>query len=74
MARPVPCARWLAGRRAPRDRWIGWHRKEMFRRLHLVANNTHFVVLGERGVLANLGSWMMAAMLRRISADWQAPT
>ena len=43
----------------------------MFRRLHLVANNTRFVVLGERGCLANLGSWMMAAMLRRISADWQ---
>ena len=39
---------------------------------HLVANNTRFVMLGERGVLANLGSWMMAAMLRRISADWQA--
>ena len=37
-----------------------------------MANNTRFVMLGERGVLANLGSWMMAAMLRRISADWQA--
>ena len=50
---------------------IGWHRKEMFGRLHLLANNTRFVVLGERGVFANLASWMMSAMLRRLSADWQ---
>ena len=33
---------------APRDRWIGWRRTEMFQRLHLVANNTQFVVPGER--------------------------
>ena len=44
----------------------------MFRRLHLIANNTRFVVLGERGALTNLGSWMMSAMLRRLSDDWQA--
>ena len=57
---------------APRDRWIGWRTKELFRRLHLVANNSRFVVLGERGVFANLASWMMSAMLRRLSDDWQA--
>ena len=57
---------------APRDRWIGWRTKELFRRLHLIANNTRFVVLGERGVFANLASWMMSAMLRRLSDDWQA--
>ena len=56
---------------APRDRWIGWRRPEMFRRLHLVANNTRFVVLGQRGVFPNLASRMMAAMLRQLSADWQ---
>ena len=66
-------AGWQAGalKCRPRDRWIGWHRKEMFGRLHLLANNTRFVVLGERGVFANLASWMMSAMLRRLSADWQ---
>ena len=66
-------AGWQAGalKCRPRDRWIGWRRKEMFGRLHLLANNTRFVVLGERGVFANLASWMMSAMLRRLSADWQ---
>ena len=57
---------------APQDRWIGWRTKELFRRLHLIANNTRFVVLGERGVFANLASWMMSAMLGRLSDDWQA--
>ena len=54
---------------APRDRRIGWRKQELFKRLHLIANNTRFVVLGERGVFANLASWMMNAMLRRLSDD-----
>ena len=56
---------------APRDRWIGWRGKKMFKRLHLIANNTRFLVLGERGVFANLGSCMLSALLRRLSDDWQ---
>ena len=56
---------------APRDRWIGWRGKKMFRRLHLVANNTRFVVLGESRAFPNLGSYMMSAMLRWLSDDWQ---
>ena len=56
---------------APRDRWIGWRGKTMFKRLHLIANNTRFLVLAERGVFANLGSCMLGAMLRRLSDDWQ---
>ena len=55
---------------AARDRWIGWRGKKMFKRLHLIANNTRFLVLGERGVFANLASCMMSAMLRRLSDDW----
>ena len=55
---------------AARDRWIGWRGKKMFKRLHLIANNTRFLVLGERGVFANLGSCMLSAMLRRLSDDW----
>ena len=30
----------------PRDRWMGWCGQEMYGRLHLIANNTRFVVLG----------------------------
>ena len=56
---------------APRDRWIGWRGKKRFKRLHLIANNTRFLVLAERGVFANLGSCMLSAMLRRLSDDWQ---
>ena len=56
---------------APRDRWIGWRRQEMFGRLHLIANNTRFLVLSENGVFPNLASYFMSAMLRRLSDDWQ---
>ena len=56
---------------APRDRWIGWRRQEMFPRLHLIANNTRFLVLGENGVFPNLASYCMSEMLRRLSDDWQ---
>ena len=56
---------------APRDRWIGWRRQEMFPRLHLIANNTRFLVLSNSGVVPNLASAFMSAMLRRLSDDWQ---
>ena len=38
---------WQAGasKWRPRDRWIGWRRREQFLRLHLIANNTHMLVL-----------------------------
>ena len=28
-----------------RDRWIGWSAEQQFRRLHLIANNSRFVIL-----------------------------
>ena len=55
----------------PRDKWLGWKKREQFRRLHLIANNTRFLLLTERGEVHNLGSCVMAKMLRRLSADWQ---
>ncbi len=41
-------AGWQTGtfRCAPRDRWIGWRHEEQFERLHLIGNNTRFVILG----------------------------
>ena len=30
---------------AARDRWIGWPAEQQFRRLHLIANNSRFVIL-----------------------------
>ena len=57
---------------APRDRWLGWHRSVQFRRLHLIANNTRFLVLPEASGMANLASRSLSRSLRRLSADWEA--
>ena len=57
---------------APRDRWLGWHRSVQFRRLHLIGNNTRFVVLPEASGIANLASRALSRSLRRLSADWEA--
>ena len=56
----------------PRDRWIGWDPASQFRRLHLIANNTRFVLLAKQSMCRNLASFAMAQMLNRLSDDWQA--
>lgn len=56
----------------PRDRWIGWSHEEQFGRLHLIANNTRFLVMASSGALPNLASLFLAAMTRRLCADWLA--
>ena len=57
---------------APRDRWLGWHRSVQFRRLHLVANNTRFLVLPEASGIPGLASRSLSRSLRRLSGDWEA--
>ncbi len=56
---------------AVRDRWIGWARPLQFQRLHLIVNNTRFVVLPEARV-AHLASRVLGQSLRRLAADWAA--
>ena len=56
----------------PRDRWIGWKRELQFTRMHLIANNTRFLILGAPGCFPNLASFALAAMVQRLSADWSA--
>jgi len=59
-----------AWKTAPRDRWIGWDAAVRERRLHLIANNTRFLILP--GVTRkNLASRVLGRTLRRLSADWQ---
>ncbi len=53
---------------AARDRWIGWTAEQQFRRLHLIANNSRFVILHPRG-MPNLASRVLGLSLRRLSAD-----
>ena len=57
---------------APRDRWVGWHRSVQFRRLHLIGNNTRFLILPEASGIANLASRVLGRSVRRVSADWEA--
>ena len=54
----------------PRDRFIGWTDTVRPRRLSLVANNTRFLILPWVKV-PHLASHLLAAILKRISADWQ---
>ena len=56
---------------AARDRWIGWSAEQQFRRLHLIANNSRFVILMP-GRVPNLASRVLGLSLRRLSADIQA--
>ena len=56
----------------PRDQWIGWKRELLFTRLHLIANNTRFLIPGAPGCFPNLASFALAAMVQRLSADWSA--
>ena len=57
---------------APRDRWLGWHRSVQFRRLHLIGNNTRFLVLPEASGIVNLASRALSHSVRRLRADWTA--
>ena len=57
---------------APRDRWLRWHRSVQFRRLHLIGNNTRFLVLPASAGVPNLASRTLGRSLRRLSADWEA--
>ena len=57
---------------APRDRWLRWHRSVQFRRLHLIANNTRFLILPVAAGVPNLASRTLGRSLRRLSADREA--
>ena len=70
----VGLAGWQSGafKCRPRDRWIGRKQELLFTRLHLIANNTRFLVPGAPGCSRYLASFALAAMVRRLSADWSA--
>ena len=70
----VSLAGWQSGasRCRPRDKWIGWKSELQFTRMHLIANNTRFLILGAPECFPNLESFALAAMVRRLSDDWYA--
>lgn len=53
-----------------RDQWIGWSFRYQYDRLHLIANNSRFLILPEQHY-PNLASRILSLCERRISQDWQ---
>jgi hypothetical protein len=70
--RPIACLAWSS---APwyigaRDRFIGWSSQTRQSNLHLIINNTRFLVLPWVRV-SHLASHLLALSRRRVSQDWQ---
>lgn len=56
---------------APRDTWIGWDQPTRQANLNLICGNARFLI--RPGIkVPNLASWLLAAVTRRLPADWQA--
>ncbi len=54
----------------PRDEFIGWTPHQRQGRLHLITNNTRFLILPFVKV-PHLASWILGRVLRRLSGDWE---
>ena len=52
-----------------RDRWIGWRYRHQYDRLHLIANNSRFLILPHCHY-KNMGSKILSICKRRIQQDW----
>lgn len=52
-----------------RDRWIGWGHRLQYDRLHLVANNSRFLIL-DNCHYKNLATKILSLCRRRIQGDW----
>jgi len=55
----------------PRDSWIGWPQVTQWQRLHLVANNSRFLILLPRSRIPNLASKILSLNLKRLARDWE---
>ena len=54
----------------PRDEWIGWAACFQWQRLHLITNNSRFLILPGCSK-KNLASKVLSLCAGRISGDWQ---
>lgn len=54
----------------PREKFIGWNQDVKKNNLNYVANNSRFVIMPDVRV-RNLATWILGAIVRRISSDWQ---
>lgn len=72
-SRPLACVLFgaAAWQCADRDRYLGWDPSQRAQHLHLVANNTRFLIAP--GVATpQLASSVLSRVSRRLSRDWQA--
>lgn len=69
--RPVACLGWGAAAWSlkPRDSLVGWDKPTKAKNLHLVVNNTRFLIL-PWVILKCLASHLLALNTKRISSDW----
>lgn len=58
-----------AWKTTPRDKWIGWTDTQRQERLHLVVNNTRFLILPWVRS-ANLASHVLSIFYKRLPEDW----
>ena len=54
-----------------REQWLGWSDLQRRARLHLLAQNSRFVILADRSHWPNLASRALALVSQRLSPDWQ---
>ncbi|OPX91685.1 MAG: hypothetical protein A4E53_00673 [Pelotomaculum sp. PtaB.Bin104] len=71
-SRPLACllfgsAAWSC---AARDGFIGWDRETRINHLHLITNNTRFLILPWVRI-PHLASHILSIIIRRIQSDWQ---
>jgi hypothetical protein len=73
-ARPLACVLFgaAAWQCAARDCYIGWESWTRAQHLHLIANNTRFLVLPWVVGVAHLAGHVLSRITQRLSADWQA--
>jgi hypothetical protein len=53
-----------------RDEWVGWSAEQLRQRRHFLAQNSRFLVLGDRGQYPNLATRGLALCCARLSDDW----
>jgi len=53
-----------------RDHWIGWNYRNQYDRLHLLINNTRFLILPDFHI-DNLATKILSLCKKRITTDWQ---
>ena len=68
----VACLAWAsaAWKVQARDQFIGWHEPTKRKNLHLVANNTRFLILPWVRI-KYLASKVLSLSVKRLNADWQ---